>query len=280
METVNVREWSVGNAPVSQQSLCRFGAKSRPRRWCSRLGRLALPFSQRSPLRPQPTRQGGSGLFTKDQQPQAVDGGHLRAAARDPAVRPSFPRWLCFPCCVRAAASRRASPPADTSESSRPVSTPLFPASSSSLGAGLIHSFNSFIQPRWDFLGYFGCKLCAGCWVGPSAGSSRAASGAGTLDPTGNLKGRRPHVATGSPNRSASPAKRMPGSASRVGDPAGTELSPWTPRDSGFGAGARARVVTAAVSGFDLGAWHRSPRRSDPQREGLRSAGPRPKPGL
>lgn len=273
-------ERSGGNARVTQQSLYRFGAKSRPRRWCSRLGRLALFFSR-------PCRRRERSFHQRPASPGG--GGHLGTSAREPT---SFPRWLSFPRCVRAAASSPASPPADISESSRPISTSLFPASSSPPGAGPLasgHPESSFIQQRWGFRGSFGCKLSAGCWVGPEERRAlrrelpRGQPGRHS-SPDRRLKGRRPPACRNRfPNRSASPASGCParaGSASLVGDPAGTELSAWTPHASGFGAGARARVLTAAVSGLTLGPG--TAPQGDPTRSAERSAGagPRPKPGL
>lgn len=218
-------------------------------------------------------------------------GGHIRASPRQPAVRPSFPRLLSFPGCVRAAASSPASPPADISKSSRPVSTSLFPASSSSPGAGPLasgHPGNSFIQRRWGLLGYFGCKLGAGCGVGSAErralGSPLARGQQGRQSrPDRIRKGRRPHVATGSrtdPRALPADARLWPAPPRESEIPREQSSRPGHLGASGFGAGARARVVTAAVSGLTLRPG--TAPQGDPTRgaESPAGAGPRQKPGL
>lgn len=109
---------------------------------------------------------------------------------------------------VRAAASSPAAPPADISASSRPVSTSLFPASSSSprrwaacqrAPGELIHSNNGgvFYRAAGDANAARGAGWGLRNAVRPGE-SSRAASRARHSRPDPRRKGLRPRVATGS----------------------------------------------------------------------------------
>lgn len=107
----------------------------------------------------------------------------------------------------------------------------------------------------------------------PSGVRSRAASRAGSPGPAvqarPDSKGPPPACRNRFPNRPASPASGCPalaGSASRVGDPAGTELSAWAPRRLGIWGGRSSPGRNGRSQRFDLEAWHRSPRRPDPRR--------------
>lgn len=172
-----------------------------------------------------------------------------------------------------------ASPPADISKAPRPISTSLFPASRSSPGAGPLasgHPENSFIQQRMmpTQRGGLGGALRSQLARGRQGPHAR---------PDRSPKGRRPHVATGSrtdPRTLPADARLRPAPPRQSEIPREQSSRPGHPRASGFGAGTRARVVTAAVSGLTLTPG--TAPQSDPIRsaESPTGARRRPEPGL
>lgn len=118
----------------------------------------------------------------------------------------------------------------------------------------------------------------------PSGVRSRARGQQGRQSrPDRSRKGRRPHVATGSrtdPRALPADAWLWPAPPRESEIPREQSSRPGHPRASGFGAGARARVVTAAVSGLTLRPG--TAPQGDPTRgaESPAGAGPRQKPGL
>lgn len=111
--------------------------------------RWHCPSPESAPLKPRRTRPGGRAVLSQ----KAVTTRQRWSSARQLRgkwyVRAS-PQPPYFPCLLRQAVSRPASPPVVISESSRPISTSLFPPSSSRLGAGPsdsgprgTHSFNN-----------------------------------------------------------------------------------------------------------------------------------------